>query len=280
MSETFDIWKLIAGLGIFIIGMYMLEDAIKILSGKAFRRIIRLYTNGRFRSIGSGTLVTAILQSSSAASLMVLAFVGAGVMSMENAIGVIMGSNIGTTLTVWIVAIVGFKMKIESFALPFIGLGGIGLIFCDQAEKPFQFCRLLIGFGFLFLGLDYMKGSVESIGQSFDLSMVPDYGLWFYLVIGTLLTAVMQASAASIAVVLTALHSGLITFDIGVAMVIGANVGTTITVILGSLGGIPAKKRVAFSHLAFNVMTAIVAFIGIRGLVWFISYFIDIRANA
>ncbi len=281
MSETFDFWKLLAGLGIFLIGMSMLEFAIKSLSGKAFRRMIRLYTNGRFRSIGSGTLVTAILQSSSAVSLMVLAFVGAGVMSMQNAIGVIMGSNIGTTLTVWIVAIIGFKLKIESFALPFIAFGGIGLIFCDSSHKPkaYQFCRLLIGFGFLFLGLDYMKSSVENIGQNFDLSMVPDYGLWFYLVVGTLLTAIMQASAASIAVVLTALHSGLITFDIGAAMVIGANVGTTITVILGSLGGIPAKKRVAFSHLVFNVITGAVAFLSINWLVWFIIHFVDIQTN-
>ena len=280
MAGTFEFWKLAAGLGIFLIGMFMLEDALKILSGKAFRRLIRLYTNGRFRSIGSGTFVTAILQSSSAVSLMVLAFVGAGVMSMENAIGVIMGSNIGTTLTVWIVAIVGFKMKIESFALPFIGIGGIGLIFCDPSEKPFQVCRLLIGFGFLFLGLDYMKSSVESVGQNFNLSDFPDYGLWVYLIIGTLLTAIMQASAASIAVVLTALHSGFITFDIGVAMVIGANVGTTITVILGSLGGIPSKKRVALSHLIFNIMTGIVAFVSIKGLVWFVSNIVNIKANA
>jgi phosphate:Na+ symporter len=281
MGETFDIWKLIAGLGIFIIGMSTLEFAIRALSGRAFRRMIRLYTNSRLRAIGSGTLVTAILQSSSAVSLMVLAFVGAGVMNMQNAIGVIMGSNIGTTLTVWIVAIVGFKLKIESFALPFIGLGGIGLIFSDSSDQPklYQFCRLLIGFGFLFLGLDYMKGSVESVGQNFNLSMVPDYGLWLYLVVGTMLTAIMQASAASIAVVLTALHSGLITFDIGVAMVIGANVGTTITVILGSLGGIPAKKRVAFSHLVFNVLTGVVAFFSIKWLVLFITYFIDIRSN-
>jgi len=280
MSGSFEFWKLTAGLGIFLIGMFMLEDALKILSGKAFRRLIRLYTNGRFRAIGSGTLVTAILQSSSAVSLMVLAFVGAGVMSMHNAIGVIMGSNIGTTLTVWIVAIVGFKMKIESFALPFIGIGGIGLILCNPSEKPFQICRLFIGFGFLFLGLDYMKSSVENVGQNFNLSDVPDYGLWLYLIVGTLLTAIMQASAASIAVVLTALHSGFITFDIGVAMVIGANVGTTITVILGSLGGIPSKKRVAFSHLVFNVITGIVAFFSIKGLVWFVSNIVDIKANA
>ena len=279
MSQTFDLWKLIAGLGIFLFGMSMVEYALRILSGRAFRRLIRQYTDGRIRSIGSGTLVTALLQSSSAVSLMVLAFVGAGVMSMQNAIGVIMGSNIGTTLTVWIVAIVGFKMKIEAFALPFIGLGGIGIIFCDSTDKPYQMCRLLIGFGFLFLGLDYMKSSVENVGQNFNLSMIPDYGLWVYLVAGTLLTAIMQASAASIAVVLTALHSGLITFDIGVAMVIGANVGTTITVILGSLGGIPAKKRVAFSHLIFNVATGIVAFVSIKGLVLFIIHFVDIQTN-
>jgi phosphate:Na+ symporter len=280
MTGSFEFWKLIAGLGIFLIGMFMLEDAIKTLSGKAFRHMIRHYTNGRFRSIGSGTLVTAILQSSSAVSLMVLAFVGAGVMSMQNAIGVIMGSNIGTTLTVWIVAIVGFKMKIESIALPFVGLGGIGHIICDPSEKPFQVCRLLIGFGFIFLGLDYMKSSVEGLGQNFDLGNIPDYGLWVYLIVGTLFTAIMQASAASIAVILTALHSGFITFDIGVVMVIGANIGTTITVILGSLGGIPAKKRVALSHLAFNIITGIVAFVSIGGLVWFVSFIIDIKTNA
>lgn len=279
MAGSIEFWKLLAGLGIFLIGMYMLEDSLKILSGRAFRRMIRLYTNGRYRSIGSGIVVTAILQSSSAASLMVLAFVGAGVMSMQNAIGVILGSNIGTTLTVWIVAIVGFKMKIESFALPFIALGGISLIFTDPSEKPFQVCRLLIGFGFLFLGLDYMKSSVESVSQVLDLSNFPDYGLWLYLIIGTLFTAIMQASAASIAVVLTALHSGFITFDIGVVMVIGANIGTTITVILGALGGSPAKKRVALSHLLFNIITGIVAFISIKGLVWFVSVIIDIRTN-
>ncbi|MBW2466591.1 MAG: Na/Pi symporter, partial [Deltaproteobacteria bacterium] len=280
MNGSFEFWKFLAGLGIFLFGMFMLEESLRILSGKAFRRMIRLYTNGRFRSIGSGTLVTAILQSSSAVSLMVLAFVGAGVMSMQNAIGVIMGSNIGTTLTVWIVAIIGFKMKIESFALPFIGIGGIGLIFFDSTEKPFQVCRLFIGFGFLFLGLDYMKTSVEGVGQSFNLNNFPDYGLWVYLIVGTLFTAVMQASAASIAVVLTALHSGFITFDIGVVMVIGANIGTTITVILGTIGGVPAKKRVALSHLTFNIITGIVAFVSIKVLVWIVAAMIDIKTNA
>ena len=126
MYENFDLWKLMAGLGIFLFGMVLLEESVKSLSGRAFRRMIRLYTDTRLKAIGSGTLVTAILQSSSAVSLMVLAFVGAGVMSMQNGVGVMMGSNIGTTFTAWIVATLGFKVKIESFALPLIGIGGIG----------------------------------------------------------------------------------------------------------------------------------------------------------
>lgn len=211
MPSSLDIWKLLAGLGIFLFGMFLIEESVKALSGRTFRRIIRKYTNGRLRAVGSGALVTALLQSSSAVSLMVLAFVGAGVMSMQNAIGVIMGSNIGKTLTAWIIATIGFKIKIESLALPFIGLGAVGLILFKPFSKPSLITRLAIGFGFLFLGLDYMKGSVESFTQTFSLDQFPNYGLWFYLLVGTSFTALMPASAATIAIVLTALNSGLIT---------------------------------------------------------------------
>jgi len=280
MNQNFDVWQFMAGIGLFLFGMILLEESVKLLSGKAFRRMIRHYTDGRLKAIGSGTLVTAILQSSSAVSLMVLAFVGAGIMSMENAIGVIMGSNIGTTFTAWIVATLGFKLKIESFAFPLIGLGGIGLAFLSSTQKLFQSSRLLIGFGFLFLGLDYMKESFGVFAQTFDLNRIPDYGLWLYVLVGTLLTALMQSSSASIAIILTALNSHIVTFNIGVAMVIGANVGTTITVLLGTLGGTPAKKRVGMSHLLFNVITAIVAFIGIPVFVSFIQLFIDIESNS
>jgi len=151
MNEHLDWWKFLAGLGIFLFGMHLLEESVKSLSGKTFRRMIRLYTDGTLRAIGSGSLVTAVLQSSSAVSLMVLAFVGAGVLSMENAIGVMMGSNIGTTFTAWIVATLGLKLKIESFAFPLIGLGGVGLIFLGSYAKLLQSSKLLIGFGFLFL---------------------------------------------------------------------------------------------------------------------------------
>ncbi len=280
MTMNLDFWKLLAGLGIFLFGMLLIEESVKALSGRAFRRIIRVYTNGRLRSIGSGALVTALLQSSSAVSLMVLAFVGAGVMNMENAIGVIMGSNIGTTLTAWIIATIGFKVKIEALALPFIGMGALGLIFFKPASKPFLVIKLLMGFGFLFLGLDFMKVSVENFTQTFSLERFPDYGLWFYLMIGTLITALMQASAATIAIVLTAMSTGLITFNIGAAMVIGANIGTTITVLLGAIGGVQAKKRVSLSHLIFNVVTGGVAFAALPALVWVVTIFVDIRSDS
>ena len=280
MDGNFDLWKFLAGLGIFIFGMLLLEDAVKALSGKAFKRIIWLYTKGRLRAVGSGTFVTAVLQSSTAVSLMVLAFVGAGIMSMENGIGVIMGSNIGTTMTAWIVATLGFKIKISVFALPLIGIGGIGLIFFKSASRPFHVCRFLLGFGFLFLGLDYMKSGVESLTQNFDMSQVQDYGLWFYLVIGIVLTAITQSSSASIAIVLTALNSEIITFYMGAAMIIGANIGTTTTVVFGSLGGTQAKKRVGISHLIFNTVTGVAAFLGIHAMVWFTQLFFDISRNS
>lgn len=280
MNEHFDIWLLLAGLGLFLFGMILLEESVKALSGRAFRKMIRHYTDSRIKAIGSGSLVTAILQSSSAVSLMVLAFVGAGVMSMENGIGVMMGSNIGTTFTSWIIATFGFKVKIESFALPLIGIGGISLVLFSSSAKLFHFNRLLIGFGFLFLGLNYMKESVEIFAKSFDLGTIADHGLWLYLLVGTLLTALMQSSSASIAIVLTALNSQLITFSIAVAMVIGANVGTTITVLLGTLGGSQAKKRVGMSHLFFNVLTGAVAFGALNMLVVFIQMFVDIEAHS
>jgi len=280
MDVSLDLWKLLAGLSIFLYGMFLLEDSIKAMSGKAFRQMIRYYTNGRLRSIGSGAFITAILQSSSAVSLMVLAFVGAGVMTMENGIGVMMGANIGTTFTSWIVAVFGFKLKIESFALPLIAGGGLIFIVFGSSSKLFQGSRLLIGFGFLFLGLAFMKTSVENYAQHIDLSAIADYGLWLYLLAGIVITALMQSSSASIAIVLTGLNSGLIDFETSVAMVIGSNVGTTVTVLLGSIGGTQSKKRVSISHLVFNLGTGVIAFAALQPLASLVAQFIDTTTNA
>ena len=126
MDSGFRIWELLGGIGIFLFGMFQLEESLRKLSGRSFRKLIRKFTKSWFRSVFSGVVATAILQSSSAVSLMVLAFVGAGVLGMENAIGVIIGSNLGTTVTSWIVATLGFKVNIEILALPFVGIGGLG----------------------------------------------------------------------------------------------------------------------------------------------------------
>ncbi|WP_446011874.1 Na/Pi cotransporter family protein [Candidatus Electrothrix sp.] len=280
MDIPVDFWKLAAGLSIFLYGMFLLEDSVRIMSGKAFRQMIRFYTDGRLRSIGSGALITAILQSSSAVSLMVLAFVGAGVMTMENGIGVMLGANIGTTLTAWIVAAFGFKIKISSMAFPLIACSGLISMIINPASKIFQLSRLLIGFGFMLLGLSFMKTSVEAYTQHVDLTALVGYGAWLYLLFGILMTAIMQASAAAIAIILTGLNSGLITFEIAAAMVIGANIGTTVTVLLGAIGGIPIKKRVGVSHLIFNVVTGIVAFLALKPLSHVVELFFDTSTNA
>ena len=204
--KGFDVWQLLAGLGIFLFGMFLLEESIKELSGRSFKRFIKEYTTGKIRSIFTGISATSFLQSSSAVSLMVLAFVGAGIMSMENAIGVILGSNIGTTVTAWVVAIFGFKINIESFALPLIGIGGLGLIFFNSSPRFVNISKLIVGFGFLFMGLDYMKASMDVFTDSLDVHAIPKYGVLYYLAIGAVITAATQSSSVTIALVLTALN--------------------------------------------------------------------------
>jgi len=279
MFQAFDIWKLLAGLGIFMFGMFLMEESIRKLSGRAFKRLIREYTSGKFKSVFSGIFVTSILQSSSAVSLMVLAFTGAGIMTMESAIGVMLGSNVGTTMTSWIVATFGFKLDIESFALPLIGAGGLGIIFLGRSEKYSNISKLLVGFGFLFMGLNYMKQSVEVFTDNFDISSFPDYGLIVYLLVGILLTALMQSSSAAMAIILTALSAQIIEFDSAASLVIGANVGTTVTVLLGSIGAIQIKKRVAYSHFVFNFITAVIASVIMPFLVYLILDVFDMRNN-
>lgn len=259
----FDFWRFLAGIGIFIFAMYLMEESIRELSGRAFKAWLRKYTGTRLRALFTGTLSTAILQSSSAVSLMLLAFVGAGLMTMPNAIGVILGSNLGTTFTAWIVATLGFKVEIESIALPLLGIGGLGIIFLGKSEKYSNLSKLIVGFGFLFLGLEHMKGSIEEIAGQIDMANYADVGSFLFLLLGIVLTALMQSSSATLAVVLTALYAQIIPFELAALMVIGSNIGTTITILLGALGGGRIKWRVALSHLIFNVVTGVVALLAL-----------------
>ncbi|MBU42219.1 MAG: sodium:phosphate symporter [Spirochaetaceae bacterium] len=268
--EGFEFWTLLAGLGIFLFGMFTMEESIRQLAGPSFKHLIRRYTGNRIKGLITGIISTSVLQSSSAVSLMVLAFVGAGLMSLTNAIAVMVGSNIGTTFTAWIVAVFGFKIKIDAFAFPLIGLGGLGMIFLSRSPRYVNISRLLVALGLLFHGLEMMKSSVAGLSETIDLAELPYTGLWFYVLLGVALTAAMQASAATIALVLTGLHSGMIGFDDGAAMVIGANIGTTVTILLGAMGGSTPKKQAAFSHVAFNALSAGLALLLFPLLMWII----------
>ncbi|MCL6259613.1 Na/Pi symporter [Aquiflexum sp. TKW24L] len=256
----FDFWKFFAGIGIFLWGIFHLENAIKEIGGTSFRQLMHRFTDSPWKGILIGTLVTAIVQSSSLVTLMTLAFLGAGVLNLKNALGVVLGANLGTTATAWIVATLGFKFSVEAFSLPFLGIGIF--LFLIFSNRPYlkNLGAFAIGFGLLFLGLDFMKTSIEAIAAGIDMEKFQGYGSWLYLIIGMVLTALIQSSSASIVIVLSTMNAGIIGLTEGAAMVIGANIGTTFTIGIGSLGGTADKKRLAFAHFLFNVVSGILVF--------------------
>ena len=277
MLSGFNTWEFLAGLGIFLLAMVLLEDSLERLAGRPFKKFLRRHTNHPIKAILSGTLVTAILQSSSVVSLMVLAFVGAGIIELSNAIGIIIGSNLGTTFTGWIVAFFGFGIDIENFTLPFIAFGGLSMVFFSKNEKLFLFGQLIIGFGFLFLGLDYMKSSIALLSENFDISPFANYSPYLLFLVGFVLTAIIQSSSAAMVIALSALYAEVITLEAAAAMVIGNDLGTTITVLLGGFKGTSAKKRVALSHFLFNLIVDIIALIFLLPILYFVTEILEIN---
>ncbi|MBW3468433.1 Na/Pi cotransporter family protein [Arthrospiribacter ruber] len=266
-NDIFDFWKFLAGIGIFLWGMHQLENAIKELGGKSFRDLLQKSTNTSLKGILIGALITAVLQSSSLVTLMVLAFLGAGVITLRNSIGVILGANLGTTITAWIVATLGFKLSVAGFAMPFLGLGSLLFIFGSGRPILKNIGAFGMGFGFLFLGLDFMKTAIEAVADQVDLSTFQAYGLWVFLLLGIVVTALIQSSSAMVVIILSSINAGVIGLVEGAVLIIGANIGTTITVAIGSLGGSADKKRLALAHLLFNVITGVLVFVFIRQLV-------------
>ncbi len=280
MGELSNIWQLLAGLGIFLFGMLLLEESIRNLSGKALRRFIRKQTSNRVKAIGLGILTTVILQSSSAVSLMVLAFTGAGIMSTMSAIGVVMGANFGTTLSTWLLATAGFKFKIELLSMPFIGIGGLGLLFLgNSTSKWINISKLLVGFGFLFMGLDYMKQGVEDWTSGMDVSVLNGLPGVTYLLFGIVLTALIHSSTASIMILLSSVYSGMINLEAACMVVVGINIGGTITILIGSVNGVASKKKVAFSNLIFKIANALVVLPMLSLLIWLINDGLNLKAD-
>jgi phosphate:Na+ symporter len=259
--EILNFWQLLAGLSFFLYGMFHLEDALKQLEGRSFKLFLKKHTKNKFTAISSGTIVTAILQSSSIVNLMVLSFVGAGILSMRNALGVVLGANIGGTFNSWLVAILGFKVDLGYATFPIIGIAGIGLVVLKNKKNYYNVARFIFGFGLLFMGLDFMKMSMDNAILNFDFKPFLKYHKIVFLLIGFVITALIQTSAATIVIVLSALNAQIIPIETAVAIVLGAELGTTVKVVLGSIGGIAAKKRVALGNSIFNLLSSFIGFV-------------------
>jgi phosphate:Na+ symporter len=267
----------LSGLGMFLFGMLYMELALKESAGVRFKTWIKNSTSTTMKSLMSGTVATALLQSSSVVTLMTLSFVSASLITMHSGIAVIFGSNVGTTITSWIVATLGFKVKIEAFALPLIGAGGLMLILGTSHRRIRTVAKVFVGFGLLFLGLDIMKTAIESLAGAIDLAKFTNFPLIAFVGIGFVLTALIQSSSAATAIVLSALYVHILSFEQSAAMVIGTNIGTTVTAILGAIGGIPDKKRVALAHFIFNFITAVAAFLLLPFLIHFVMDVVGLR---
>ncbi len=259
--DQFNFWEFFAGLGVFLLGMLLMEGSLEQIAGRTFKKFLRKHTTNPFKAVLVGIFITIILQSSSVVSLMVLAFVGAGIIELRNAIGIIIGSNLGTTFTGWVVAYFGFSFEIEAFVFPFLAIGGLSMVFFSRDHKLYHIGSLVVGFGALFMGLDYMKSSIDLFAQNFDISPFANYSPYVLFLVGFVLTAIIQSSSAGMVITLSALNSGIIPLESAAAMVIGNDLGTTITVLLGAMKGSKVKRQVAFSHFSYNFIIDIVTLI-------------------
>lgn len=271
LETDIDIWRLAAGLGLFLFGMHELEQALKHLTGRPFKKFLREHTSHPLKGILAGAATTAALQSSSVVSLIVLAFVGTGIISLSSAIGIVFGSNLGTTATGWIVATIGFKLDIESLALPMIATGGLGVVWSRAGTRRAGFSHLLAGLGLMLMGLEFMKTGAISATSLFDPEKLAAYSPVVFLATGTLVTALIQSSSATIMITLSALYAGVIPLQSAAAVAIGADLGTTITAILGALAGSMDKRRVAVAIVIFNVVNDIIAFVALVPLLYVIT---------
>jgi phosphate:Na+ symporter len=274
MSLWFNmITGLLGGLGLFLLGMWLMTDGLRLAAGQTLERILARWTSTPLRGLAAGALITSLVQSSSVITVATIGFVNAGLVSFTQAVWVIFGANVGTTMTGWVVALVGLDFRIEMFALPLIGVGML-LRLTGEHSRRAAIGTALAGFGALFLGIDVLKDAFSGLGQEVQLTAIAGSG-WFdvlaFVGLGVVLTTLMQSSSAALVVALTAASAGLVPVTDAAAVVIGANVGTTITAMLAAIGATPNAKRVAAAHVAFNVLTAVIALMILPILLAFIE---------
>ncbi len=264
----YDLLKLFGSLALFLYGMKIMSEGLQKFAGDRLRRILTAMTTNRVTGVLTGVLITALVQSSSATTVMVVSFVNAGLLTLAQSIGVIMGANIGTTVTAWIISALGFKVDIAAFALPLLAFG-IPLLFSQKSNRK-SIGEFIFGFSFLFMGLSMLQANAPDLQKNPDmLAFVQNYtdmgflSILLFVAIGTILTMVVQASAATMAITLIMCANGWISFELGAALVLGENIGTTITANLAALTGNTQARRAAMAHLMFNVF----------GVVWVLCAF-------
>lgn len=271
MKDIENLFMFIGGLGMFLYGMNVMADSLQKAAGNRMKNLVGILTNNRFFAVLVGALVTAIIQSSSATTVMVVGFVNAGILSLTQAVGVIMGANIGTTITGWLVSMQewGAFLKPDFLAPVFIGIGAFVILFTNS-EKKKQIAEIAIGFGVLFIGLNFMSDSIGVYKDSDifkNIFQVLGNNPIFGMLAGAIVTAIIQSSSASVGILQTLAASGLVTWNSAVFITLGQNVGTCVTALISSVGANRTAKRAAVIHLLFNVVGAI-----LFGVVMFVLF--------
>lgn len=269
MNYTFnDFLTLVGSLGLFLYGMKIMSEGLQKVAGNKLRLVLATMTKNRFTGVLTGLLITGLIQSSSATTVMVVSFVNAGLLTLLQSISVIMGANIGTTVTAWIISLFGFKVSIAAFAVPLIAVS-IPFIFSAKSKRK-SIGEFILGFAFLFMGLEMLKNSVPDLKSNPEmLEFLSKYtqsgfgSVLIFLGIGTILTIIVQSSSATVAITLVMVSKGWITYDLGAAMVLGENIGTTITANIAAIPANVSAKRAALAHTTFNVF----------GVIWMLFLF-------
>ena len=272
--------KLIGSLGLFLYGMKIMSEGLQKVAGDRLRSILTAMTTNRVTGVLTGVLITALIQSSSATTVMVVSFVNAGLLTLAESISVIMGANIGTTVTAWIISIFGFKVDMAAFALPLLAIA-LPLIFSGKSNRK-SIGEFIFGFSFLFMGLSYLKANAPDLNANPEmLAFVQNYtdmgffSILLFLFIGTILTMIVQASAATMAITLIMCANGWISLELGAALVLGENIGTTITANLAALTANTQAKRAALAHFVFNVFGVIWVLIIFHPFMELVNWVVD-----
>ncbi len=276
----YDFLKLIGSLGLFLYGMKIMSEGLQKVAGDRLRSILTAMTTNRVTGVLTGVLITALIQSSSATTVMVVSFVNAGLLTLAESISVIMGANIGTTVTAWIISIFGFKVDMAAFALPLLAIA-LPLIFSGKSNRK-SVGEFIFGFSFLFMGLSYLKANAPDLNANPEmLAFVQNYtdmgffSILLFLFIGTILTMIVQASAATMAITLIMCANGWISLELGAALVLGENIGTTITANLAALTANTQAKRAALAHFVFNVFGVIWVLIIFHPFMQLVNWVVD-----